>query len=391
MSGSLVTKKNYSTFKRPVISKFSSIFLVFTIDFSVVVDNFTDINYIRIHPNFLSFHKERIWDKPRSRMKKESLANLERNIHHNRMSPSTTSKCKRAINYLLLNSTNKRNPTRINWKDTQFRMAFITLTLSAKQMHSDNEIKRQMLNPFLIELKRQYGIKNYVWRSERQQNGNVHFHILVDKFIPWHEIRGLWNHQQAKLGYITQYAQSMLKLHSSGFKVRSDLLDKWPLKSQLKAYHEGKARGWRNPNSTDIHSVRYISNVAAYVTKYMTKEQSKRTQKVRAIDIEFCRKSRIELHSVSQGAAKFLREQAQIGRLWGCSYQLTNITGGESVIDSTLNEEINRLSSKPGVIAYNDGYVHILCCTIQDAIDLHCINIVTLLSEFMCERFVLSP
>ena len=307
------------------------------------------------------------------------------------MSKSTISKCKRAINYLLLNSTNKRNPTRINWKDTNFRMAFITLTLSAKQRHTDNQIKRDMLNPFIIEIKRQYDVENYVWRSERQANGNVHFHILIDKFIPWHEVRGIWNRQQSKLGYIQEYSQSMREYHCKGFRVRTDLLEKWPLKAQLKAYSQGKASGFRNPNSTDIHSVKYVSNIAAYVTKYMTKNSSQRTLKVRAIDIGFTRNYPKGIHKVTAGAMKFLRDQAQTGRLWGCSFKLTSITGGCANIDSVINEELNRLAMRPGVKSINDGYVRILCVTIQEAIDLHCINIVQLLSEFMCERFILSP
>jgi len=363
--------------------------LIFLLLVSVV--NYTEINYLRVHPNFLSFHKERIYDTPRSKLKESSLLNLERNLHHNKMSKATISKCKRAINYLLLNSTNKRNPERINWKDTNFRMAFITLTLSAKQMHPDNVIKREMLNPFLIEIKRQYDIKNYVWRAERQENGNVHFHILIDKFVPWHEIRGLWNHQQAKLGYIQEYQRTMREYHSKGFRVRTDLLDKWPLKNQLKAWHEGKACGFSNPNSTDIHSVRYVSNVASYVTKYMTKESSKRSLRIRASEINFLAVRQKGIHSVTAGARKYLREQAQTGRLWGCSFELTSITGGQTVVDSTISREIEILAKRPGVKAINDGYVRILCVTIQEAIELHCVNIVQLLSEFMCERFILSP
>lgn len=365
--------------------------MVLTFLYFASVDSFTDINYVRIHPNFLSFHTERKWDKPRLHKNPESLKNLERNLHHNKMSKSTVSKCKRAINYLLLNSTNKRNPTRINWKDTNFRMAFITLTLSAKQRHTDNQIKRDMLGPFITEIKRQYDVKHYVWRSERQQNGNVHIHILIDKFIPWHEVRGIWNRQQSKLGYISQYQIQMRELHKTGFKARPDLFDKWPLKSQLKAYHEGKAGNWSNPNSTDIHSVKFVSNVAAYVTKYMTKNSAERTLKVRASDIGFTRNHPKGIHKVTAGAMKYLREQAQTGRLWGCSFELTSITGGCTIIDSVINEELDRLAMLPGVKAINDGYVRILCVTIQEAIDLHCINIVTLLSEFMCERFILSP
>jgi hypothetical protein len=306
------------------------------------------------------------------------------------MSKHSISKCKRAINYLLLNATNKTNPAVINWQSVKFRMAFITLTLSAKQIHSDNIIKRELLNPFLIEIKRQHDVQNYVWRAERQQNGNIHFHLLVDKFLPWHEVRGLWNHLQAKLGYIRAYQQSMREYHRNGFKIRADLLAKWPLKDQLKAYSQGKACGWRNPNSTDIHSVKFISNVAAYVTKYMTKESKLAKKQVTRYELGLQpRDKSISLH-LSANTLKYLNQQAQIGRLWSCSVQLTSLTGGQSLIDSSLQKEIDKIAAHPSVKKYDDGYCLILCSPIQLAIKLHCITIVHLLSEFMCERFVLT-
>lgn len=145
-----------------------------------------------------------------------------------------------AIDWLLLLAKDKTTLNHATKTFYKWKVSFVTLTLAAKQCHSDNEIKAKLLNQFLIECKRTYGTKNYLWRAEAQKNGNIHFHIIFDKFIPWKEIRDRWNRIQNKLGYVDRF--------------------------QEKFKH-------RNPNGTDVHSVIKVSNLAAYFSKYLTKNQ----------------------------------------------------------------------------------------------------------------------
>jgi hypothetical protein len=112
---------------------------------------------------------------------------------------------------------------------------FITVTLSSRQVHCDKTIKREVLNHFLIYLKRHYGVVNFVWKAELQENGNIHYHILTDKYIPHEELRAHWNNAQNRLSYVDMFEHD-------------------------------------NPNSTDIHSLRRVRNVMAYVGKYMAKK-----------------------------------------------------------------------------------------------------------------------
>lgn len=116
---------------------------------------------------------------------------------------------------------------------------FVTLTLSSRQIHCDKTIKRECLNHFLIYLNRHYGVRNYVWKAELQKNGNIHYHIITDKFIPHQELRELWNTAQNRLSYVDMFDHS-------------------------------------NPNSTDIHSLQRVKNVMAYVGKYMSKNITQR-------------------------------------------------------------------------------------------------------------------
>jgi len=117
-------------------------------------------------------------------------------------------------------------------------IALITLTLSAPQSHTDLFIKRHFLNSFLIFLKTKHKVVNYIWRAEPQENGNIHFHIVVDAFVEWRLIRDEWNEIQARHGYIDKF----------------------------EAKH-----GHRHPNSTDIHKPEDIKNMGAYICKYISK------------------------------------------------------------------------------------------------------------------------
>ena len=99
----------------------------------------------------------------------------------------------KSLDYLLLMANPIRAQSNFSGRCFTFKMAFITLSLSSTQIHSDNEIKEKCLNQFLIEIRKRYRVKNYIWRAEKQKNGNIHFHVVIDKFIAWSELRDRWN------------------------------------------------------------------------------------------------------------------------------------------------------------------------------------------------------
>jgi hypothetical protein len=87
----------------------------------------------------------------------------------------------------------------------QRKMVFLTLTLSSNQTESDIEVKEKILKPFLRILREKYGVRNYVWKAESQKNGNIHFHMIIDKFIGKRDVQDSWNNCQNNLGYITKF------------------------------------------------------------------------------------------------------------------------------------------------------------------------------------------
>lgn len=124
------------------------------------------------------------------------------------MSQQAKSRFSTALNWLFLFADKKKVYSKQPWegKDKKmhhtfsFRLAMITLTLTAPQCHTDAEIKELCLQPFLNWLTRSHKC-SFVWKAETQLNGNIHFHINVDKFIPWKSVRSKWNSLLAKQGY----------------------------------------------------------------------------------------------------------------------------------------------------------------------------------------------
>jgi hypothetical protein len=318
------------------------------------MDDISIIPTLSIHPDRINVFNEIVRHVPKKYDKIQKIQMPKSNFHNNKFSNQARRKVSKALDYLIFLSSDKQLPPTAHGKSLNFKISFITLTLSSLQKHSDNEIKELLLNQFLIEAKRKWNVSNYVWRAEKQKNGNIHFHILTDRFIPWSELRQVWNRIQNKLGYCDRYREEMLKFHNGGFKVRADLLKHWSYKKQIKAYKEGCANDWHNPNSTDIHSIRLVSNVKAYVMKYVTKDQA---------------------------------EGEIIGRMWGCNYELTNLSGARVVVDSMICDEIRSAFRKIRPKFYKGEHFSVIYITPRQLCEAGAINAVKEFAAYLLEKF----
>lgn len=202
---------------------------------------YTYIDYCSIRPDRLTFFG--MSDRPRHRSLAQ-IANekyLSMNEKNDKFSWKSKKRVNNALSWLLELSKNERYYSQKHLKYYNLRVNFITLTLSSKQVHSDNEIKSKLLNQFFTEIRQKYGVKHYVWCAESQGNGNIHFHVTTNKYIYWKDIRKTWNRIQDKLGYSSRF------------------FDKF---------------GHHDPNSIDVHAVRNVKNLPAYLYKYFTKEDN---------------------------------------------------------------------------------------------------------------------
>jgi hypothetical protein len=339
------------------------------------------IPQIAIHPSYITTYSEVHWThgKPvryesieQKEIKSPEFSHLLKSSRtsNGKVSDIAKRKVKKATEYLLLMANNKSVTSRYTGRKLQFKICFITLTLPSKQIHSDKEIKEKCLNSLLIELTRYYKVKNYIWRAEKQKNGNIHFHILTDKFIDWNELRNRWNRIVNKLGYVDRYRESQKNFHKNGFHVRTELLPSWSYERQLKAYEEGVKNHWDNPNSTDIHSVRKIINLKNYILKYMIKEvelTANYIDKIQTIKLKIknCkaavnRKKLIRnLKRLTQSWKKYKKKNLVKGRIWSCNQSLSNIKGCQLDRTDNLRDELYQILEKSQCYTIHDPYYDI--------------------------------
>lgn len=162
-------------------------------------------------------------------------------LYTGKMNSKSKSKLRFSINLLVAQAREKEQFNHDTGKFYKFKVNFITLTLSAPQNDlSDRIIKSKMLAPWIRNMRESFKLRSYVWRAERQKNGNIHFHFITDTYIRYDVIRDAWNYQQAKFHFITDFQQK----NKSVF-----------------------------PNSTDVHAVFQIRNLASYMVKYMCKDE----------------------------------------------------------------------------------------------------------------------
>jgi hypothetical protein len=150
-------------------------------------------------------------------------------------------------------------------------LCFVTLTLPATQVHDDRDIKRQCLTEMIKVMIKQFKVINYVWVAEKQKNGNIHFHLIIDKSISHTELRKHWNRLLNNMGYIDRYRFNQKEFHKEGFKVRTNLLKNWDIPQQKKAYFDGINSNWSNPNTTDVKKLDNVKNLYSYMMKYLSK------------------------------------------------------------------------------------------------------------------------
>jgi hypothetical protein len=316
--------------------------------------SFTVIPQIAIHPGHIDIFNTVEWSPYHPHFDRLAPIRDSDKKHHGKVSVQARRKVSKAVDYLLYLATDKQLPDTAIGKSYNFKIAFITLTLQSSQIHSDNCIKETLLNQFLIELRFRYKVSRYIWRAEKQKNGNIHFHILIDRFVPWSELRDRWNRICNKLGYVDRYRDEMRRFHNGDFKCRKDLLSTWSYKDQVKAYQKGKANDWNSPNSTDIHSLYHVRRVKEYILKYITKNET---------------------------------EKEISGRMWGCSESLSNITGGREVIDSQIKDEINRLIASDSKKIYKSEYFSVLHFTLDELEFYQCETLILIFSKYILNQF----
>lgn len=223
--------------------------------------------------------------------------------------PHAKKRLTKALNLLVAIAQPKTVKAWKSDKEFTFKVNFITLTLPSPQGSiTDKELKKSCLDPWIKSMRRKHDLRSYVWRAERQFNGNLHFHITSDTYLPLDSVRDTWNRQLRRIG----------------------LMD---------AFRE--ANGHERPNSTDIHSVQRIKNLAAYMVKYMSKDPEQHLAEVNAKrtasgDTPLDPDS----HPWRSVPDQPTWTQPIAGKVWDCSRNLKLKARCETVIDTDVGKQL---------------------------------------------------
>lgn len=250
------------------------------------------------------------------------------------MSDFSRRKMRRALEWLLVLARPQKHWSKSSKRWIKHRITFITLTLPANQQHSDQIIKSRCLNPLLIELRKFHGMRHYVWRAEKQANGNIHFHIVANCFIDASVLRQRWNRICNTLGYVGRYTALMQQEIKSFGDYYNRFINQGSYSQLMRRYLYGCATAWSNPNSTDIHSVRHVHNLVAYLFKYI----SKNIENPDALTEE-------------------QREQLTVkGQIWGLSESLSKLRSIIVHMSYNINEEVKNLWNNVKAYTYTDDF-----------------------------------
>lgn len=152
------------------------------------------------------------------------------------------------------------------------RVMFITLTLPSPQKHTDQEITNTILQHFL-DRGRKLGIfANYVWRAEKQKNGNIHYHLITDSYVSYSLIYRLWLLSLEKLDYVKRYTK---KFSSMPYEVYSRLPfnKNQDIRIVSERYAKGVRNFWKKPPCVDVRSTDSLSQINDYIAKYAGKNE----------------------------------------------------------------------------------------------------------------------
>lgn len=208
----------------------------------------------------------------------DNQKNLADNSHAGLLSRKSISKMKNAVNWLLCSAKDKMVFSRKRQSWFKFKINFVTLTLpDTSNEVSDENFKEKLVQPFLAYMRKFHSLGNYVWKLEFQRNGKLHLHLATETFIHHEKIRKCWNTILGHNGLLLDFYNKF---------------------------------GHADPNSTDVHSVKKVRNLAGYLAKYMSK-QSEDLVKIK-------------------------------GRIWGCSEGLSRANTTRVFIDRNACHQMMR-------------------------------------------------
>lgn len=262
---------------------------------------------LKIQPTHLTFYSLFTGHK-KYYQSVQKFTGAEVRAKQNGISKNTFKKMRKYINILIYTA---------NWKTVwvketnsyfRYKINFITLTLPSKQIHTDKEIIKCLSNFLNKWQKRRNGLI-YLWKAEVQDNGNIHFHITSNAFYHYKRLKEDWNNEIEKLGYVSRSKSN-------------------------------------NPNSTDVHSVNKIKNLAGYICGYIGKKDlyTKILKRYHKANDKYLNKNDRTETLIPKNYFKNLKRKISNANVWNCSKPLKilncDINGYEEYYKIDINKAL---------------------------------------------------
>ncbi len=193
--------------------------------------SYTQVPFLQVRSNCLIYY-ELLDPMPGS-----AKSTITKKSYSGDMSQGAAKRIQKAIDIFLQKTPEKWIYNPVTAKHQSFRLNFVTLTVSDSYNIDINEGYRNLLKPFLRKIRKNTNL-SYIWKAEFQNRGQLHYHVTSNQFIHWQDIRTTWNNLQRKHRYLDSYAIK---------------------------------HGHFDANSTDVHAVYKIKDIASYLSKYMKK------------------------------------------------------------------------------------------------------------------------
>lgn len=221
-----------------------------------------DLPVACIEWNRITFYREAPVKPHKPKDRAPSLANLTRGTFNGYMSPATRRTFRRIASTWLRSMQIYRAEVKRKWDPGRAYPTMVTLTLPAKQTHTDREIYRACLMPWLQLCRREFGVEHYVWRAEAQENGNLHYHLILDRYIPKTGVQLSWNQCINALGYRDRYFEATGSLYPPSTEVHG-------LKDKVQDKKTGE---WR-----DVDPIEYMLDYFSDTPELQEEEPGEKT------------------------------------------------------------------------------------------------------------------
>lgn len=236
------------------------------------------------HKSVVRYDQPLFWASHRNNKKVWLSKNLHKTAYSGRMTQGLRKRMTKAVNILLQTIEPKWIFNEVTGQYQYHKLSFITLKITNAGTITARDAYDNCLNHFLDWMTRTQEAKLYVWKAEGEIRGQIHYHITTPTFIHYLDIRKKWNSLLRQSGYLDRYA---------------------------------KEHGHFDANSTNVHEVNDVQNLAPYILKAFA-DSLEAAEKIKKV------KPGRSGESIGAEMGKEVQnEKGTIGKIWGCSELLS--------------------------------------------------------------------